>query len=476
MSTTTGLWAHLPGTHHGHFDVVVDLPTGPRQRRHVPDRPVRRRRRRRPGVVLPLLVILLGVTLTTIALQPEPAEAQAGTVTRLSGVTQVASGGRHGCARLSDGRARCWGDGTSGALGNGGNARSSHGTLVQNRAGTGPLTGVRQVATGDEHSCALLTNGQVRCWGANEHGQLGDGSVDPRTLPVAVRGNDGTSPLTRATAITAGGDNTCALLASRRVVCWGRDDRGQVGTEEPSPIRTYAWFVVTTDLVPVEGVTQLESGRHSTCARLVNGTASCWGVNDDGQLGIGTTSPIQGAVLVRSGPDAGNLGRVTSVSVGHDHACARLADGQARCWGDNEQGRLGDGTGSPRLYPTPVIAPTGTARLAGVKAIRAGAGSTCALLTGGGVRCWGYGVYGTLGNGTRGVVNLRPVPVRTPAGTADLGSATQLALGELTACVRLANGQARCWGYGDSGAAGNPTGGDEAFPLPVPVLQGPRPE
>ena len=473
MSTTTGLWAHLPGTHHGHFEVVVARPAGPGQRRPAPVRSARRQRRR-PGIALPLLVILAGVILTTIALQPEPAEAQAGTVTRMTGVTQVATGGRHGCARLSDGRARCWGDGTTGARGDGTRSRSYHGTLVRNAANSAPLTGIRQVATGDEHSCALLTSSRVVCWGANEKGQLGDATVNPRQLPVEVRDVTGQAALTGVSAISAGGDNTCAIVGGGGAVCWGADEQGQTGSTNISPFKNYAWVVRDLNGVRLSGLTQIETGRASSCARTAQGRAFCWGRNVEGQLGRGTTSTIVGATTVRTGPDAGPLTGISSVTVGVDHACARLSSGEARCWGSNQQGRLGDGTGSQRLHPAPVLARSGTAHLTGIQAVRAGNGTTCALLTSGGVRCWGYGVYGTMGNGTRNEVNLRATAVRNTANTGNLGSATQLALGELTACVRLADGQARCWGYGDLGAAGNDTGGDEAFALPVPVLQGPR--
>jgi alpha-tubulin suppressor-like RCC1 family protein len=461
MSTTTGRWTHLPGSHRGHFEVVVATHPAPLPRH---------RRPRRPGILLPLLVVLAGVLLCVVALQPAPAEARA--LPRLGGIAQVSTGVRHGCAVLTTGRVRCWGDGTTGALGFGGYASIPHGVPVRNPADTGALTGIRQVATGAEHSCAVRSTGGVLCWGADYLGQLGDGGTQGRPLPVPVKGPNGQALLTGAAAISAGGDNACALLRTGRVVCWGADGEGQVGGGELTPYSNHASYVVDEDGARLSGITQVDTGRFSSCARGANGQAWCWGNNEAGQLGVGTTLPRIGAVAVRAGPDAGPLRGISAVSTGANHACARLASGEARCWGNNQQGRLGDGTDGRRLFPVPVLAATGTRHLTRVTSIQAGAGATCALLATGGVRCWGNGVYGTMGNGTQVEVNLRAVAVRNAALTANLGSVTQITLGEITACARLTDGQARCWGFGGNGATGTGTNADEV-PRPRPLLQGP---
>src|SRR5262245_54749359 len=141
MSMNTALWAHLPGPVHGHVKVALaPTPHDPPPRGTLPA-PTPRRRRRVTRVIALLGLILIAL----LALEPDRAEAQVlSSTTRLTGATQVSTGARHGCARLSDGRARCWGDGASYALGNGSSAVSTHATLVRNPAGTGPLTGVKQ--------------------------------------------------------------------------------------------------------------------------------------------------------------------------------------------------------------------------------------------------------------------------------------------------------------------------------------------
>ena len=164
--------------------------------------------------------------------------------------------------------------------------------IVTNRAGGGPLTGVTQISQGGYHGCARLTNGQARCWGDNEDGQLGTGTVFPTTRPVVVRRQGGTA-LTGVVAIFAGVDTTCAQVTGGQVRCWGYDTSGQNGDgtigspdgrKVPTPVRNL------TNTGNLLNVTQLHMGGSHACVRLSNGEARCWGENGDGQLGNGGTT------------------------------------------------------------------------------------------------------------------------------------------------------------------------------------------
>jgi uncharacterized repeat protein (TIGR01451 family) len=241
-------------------------------------------------------------------------------------VVEVASAGFHHCARLSDGRVRCWGQNGSGQLGNGTTTSSSQPVPV-----TG-LTDAVQIAVGDSYSCAVRANGRIACWGDNEHGQLGDGTTTDRTTPVLVQG------LTGAVQVDADHLHTCAITSGQQAHCWGRNHRGQLGdgstTDRHTPVGT-----------GLTGAVQIGVGNEHSCARLVTGRVSCWGANDDGQLGNGSSNdvPVPVPVLVAGGA---LLAGAEDLAVGGYHACVagHGGPGTVSCWGDDEVGQLGNGS------------------------------------------------------------------------------------------------------------------------------------
>ena len=248
------------------------------------------------------------------------------------------------------------------------------------------------MTAGGFHTCALLGDGTVQCWGENDFGQLGNGTSDPvpgspttvNPTPVAVSG------ITSAVAVSAGGWHTCALLRDGTIQCWGQNTYGQLG--DGSPITRPAPGRSSTP-VTVTGITTaiaIEAGIFHTCALLADGTLRCWGRNDEGRLGNGTTADSSTPTIVSGIAPA-------AAAPGAEHACALLQDGTVRCWGDNNWGQLGNGSPAGATATTPATAVTG---ITTATAASSGAEHTCALLQDGSVQCWGRNTDGRLGNGT----------------------------------------------------------------------------
>jgi alpha-tubulin suppressor-like RCC1 family protein len=147
----------------------------------------------------------------------------------LTNVASLGAADNHTCAALSNGEARCWGDGTSGQLGNGVFNERHRPVRVKNGAGSASLTGVASISSAIDHACARLTNGQVRCWGSGSEGRLGDATPGPHALPVIVRTVSGPGALSGVTGLTTGDTHTCVVLGSGGVRCWGLNDSGQDG-------------------------------------------------------------------------------------------------------------------------------------------------------------------------------------------------------------------------------------------------------
>ena len=314
--------------------------------------------------------------------------------------------------------------------------------LVATPGMAGPVTAV---AAGGFHTCALTSGGGVSCWGSNDSGQLGDGTTAQRLTPVAVSGLS-----SGVTAVAAGGIHTCALTSGGGVVCWGANGSGQLGDG-----------TTTQRLTPVavsglsSGVTAVAAGADHTCALTSGGGVWCWGLNGNGQLGDGTTTPrlTLGAV---SGLSSG----VTAITAGYFHTCALTSGGGVVCWGANASGQLGDGTTTtPRLTP---VAVSGLS--SGVTAVAAGASHTCALTSGGGVVCWGCNAIGQLGDGTT-------TQRLTPGAVSGLSSGvTAVAAGDSHTCARTSGGGVVCWGYNANGQLGDGTTTDRLTPVAVSGL------
>jgi alpha-tubulin suppressor-like RCC1 family protein len=298
-----------------------------------------------------------------------------------------------------------------------------------------PVAGLQSataLAAGAVHTCAVTTSGGVKCWGGNILGQLGDGTTTDRWVPVDVSGL-----MSSVTALAAGQLHTCAATASGGVKCWGSNNRGQLG----DGTTTVRWTPV--DVIDLtSGATALVAGWNHTCALMTGGGVKCWGSNSAGQLGDGTTTDRWTPVDV-SGLTSG----VTALVAGSAQTCALTIDGGIKCWGYNYYGQLGDGTTTDRWTPVDVSGLT-----SGVTALAAGTLHTCAVTTGGGVKCWGDNSSAQLGDGT---ATDRWTPVDVSGLTSGVTALSEG--GGYHTCARMTSGGVKCWGSNSVGELGDGT-------------------
>jgi alpha-tubulin suppressor-like RCC1 family protein len=366
-------------------------------------------------------------------------------VSGLSGVTAIAVGEYHSCALLVGGTVKCWGLNTSGQLGNNSFLNAKVPVLVSG------VTNARAIALGARHSCALLVGGTVQCWGLNSSGQLGNNSLANAKVPVLVSGLSG------VTAIAGGTSHSCALVVGGTVECWGLNTSGQLGAVSVKPKTSSPVTKVPVQVSNLTGVTAIGAGTQYSCALLVDGSAQCWGLNSSGQLGNSSLTNANAPVPV-SGISGGT--GITALASGATHACALLGNGTVECWGDNEEGQLGNGTLNGSATPVAVIGVTGAI------AVDVGRHFSCALLVSATVDCWGYNLFGELGNGTIGGQS----PLAGPVG--DLTDVIALASGDHHTCALSVTATVACWGWNLHGELGNGSASASGSPLAVAGLTG----
>jgi alpha-tubulin suppressor-like RCC1 family protein len=469
----------------------------------------------------------------------------------LSGLTltQISSGGEHTCALSSAGAAYCWGDDTYGELGNS-TTSSVAGTYDAPVAvaTSGALSGktLTQVSAGQGFTCALDSTGIPYCWGNNSSGQLGNGTTTSNDVPVAIvpgaptgvtafpaaasavvywvapasfgiagstsgytataspggasctttsltctitgltngttytvtvvtnttAGNSSASTAATVTpwppeAIAAGGRESSCTIYSGKAYCWGDDSDGELGngvttaTAQLTPVAVY-----TGGVLAGVTLTQITMGYWHVCALASTGAVYCWGYDVDGELGNGTTSstPSNVPVLVSGGLT------FTQISAGQYSTCGVTSAGAVYCWGLGSSGQLGV-SGSTASSSTPVaVTATGTA-LAGRTIVQVAAGyyHTCALDSTGLVYCWGIDKYGQLGNNTTSTTAQPAATAVYTTGTPMAGRIiVQLAAGGQHTCALDSTGLVYCWGYGTNGQLGdNGTPTSQSVPASV---------
>lgn len=407
--------------------------------------------------------------------------ATAGTASRTRSITvrgayyadSIAVGAYHTCGVEADGTTSCWGFNRTRQL-------TSTEALVKwpkeidGQSFVAITTGSGTSGQPVSYTCGLQSDGDALCWGSHESGQLGydDG---PRTWDPNS-GNCNGSPVEAAYPVicaatptqTAGGgwrqvdagaNHTCAVTTGGVAFCWGRSTVGQLGSAaatescydlKDSSIGSFACILTP---VPVSGALtwrQVSAGDDFTCALTDAGAAYCWGLNNVGQLGNGTTANATAPTAVSGGP-------YRWVSAGRTHACAVTTGGTLRCWGSNNRGRLGDGSTANSMVPVTVAAPGDGSTWASVEA---GDPHTCAVTTTGRAFCWGGNANGALGDGT---TTDRVVPTAV----ATTRTFTAVGTGLDFTCGRSSNGIVFCWGNGNGGKVGNGSVQNTKYLTPV---------
>ncbi len=309
----------------------------------------------------------------------------------------------------------------------------------------GGITTAVSLSAGLYHTCAVLSGGTVQCWGYNGFGQLGNKSSGSSvTAPVTVSG------ITDATAIAGGFYHSCAVLAKGTVQCWGHNDRGQLGNGTTQDSVT----PVTVDGITT--ATAIAAGFSHTCAVLSTGGVQCWGDNAKGQLGGELAADAKPMVTVKG------ITMAKSVSLGDAHSCIVQSDGQIKCWGYNGRGQLGDGATTSTTTPV-TVGGINTA-----KVIDAGHNHACAILADNTVKCWGSNSKGQLGNATF-TAYLAPIAVEGMAGVRSIST------NDAHTCAAQDEGKVQCWGFNGMGQLGNGTKVDSATPIAVLGITAPVP-
>ncbi len=385
---------------------------------------------------------------------PDPADAAVAALPSAK-ATSLSVGAAHACALTTEGAVRCWGYSDKGEIGNGAPYDTTrHAVPVQV---TGLTAGVKVLSAGDDFSCVVTSAGGVKCWGNNDGGQLGtgivytDSSMQASNVPVDVKGIT-----SGATAVSAGGDHACAIVGSGSVKCWGHDEYGKLGNNSThSPGDDQPSFLPPVDVIGITNAVQISVGGGQSCAVLATGALKCWGSNTWGELGIGTEDPSK-----RVPVDVSALGTdVAYVAAGPRQTCVIMKTGALKCWGEGDSGDLGDGmTGIIRNVRLPgdvlgvsagatsisangfscavisgatkcwgksadlgygepgfeTYAPAAAAvgLESGSQRVEVGNAFACALTTAGAIECWGTNDAGNLGNGLTDAVRVsQPAPV-----------------------------------------------------------------
>jgi alpha-tubulin suppressor-like RCC1 family protein len=383
----------------------------------------------------------------------------------------LVAGGIHTCGLTGSGAAYCWGANGRGQLGDGSLTDSPTPVAVAGghtftTLGSGPAA---------YHTCGVTASGAAYCWGGNHHGELGDGSYENRSTPVAVSGG-----LTFITVAT-GEAHTCGRSSAGAYYCWGDDYYGQLGDGDnqaldPLPVSgmpravavaagghscavtsggsAYCWGGGSATPVAVSGglhFTAISVGSYHTCGLASTGPAHCWGLNRFGQLGDGSNMDAPTPVEVTGGLT------FNAVTAGFTHTCGITSAGAAYCWGQNMFGELGNGS------QTNASAPVAVSGGLTFSALAAGAYFTCGITSTGAAYCWGWNWGGQLGNGSSGFFeqSLSPVPV---LGGLEFSAVTT---GQYHTCGITTNGAAHCWGNNTEGQLGDGSFYEGLTPVPV---------
>ena len=429
------------------------------------------------SAVLTTIVVVIAL----LGVRHARAEMAGGVLTTPSGASTqaqarmryVAAGDKHTCVILYNGSVKCFGRGAEGQLGNGTGLDSGYstGSSVATTAAIelGLRRTARAIAVGSAHSCALLDNFAVKCWGLGAYGQLGyentmwrgDGANEMGdSLPEINLGTGRT-----ATAIAVGAEHSCALLDNFTVKCWGRSSYGQLGygntDSRGDGVSEMGDALPAINFGTGRTARAVAAGKNFTCALLDNFAVTCWGANTGGQLGLGDTTERMSPTALAA-IDFGSGRTARALSAGDDHVCAILDDGALVCWGAASSGALGSGSttdiGNEPGEMGSALAAVSLSTSETAIAVSAGKSHSCALLSNNTLKCFGNGADGRLGQNSQTTLGDSPSELGTALPAINLGTgrtALAVSAGAEHTCALLDNAALKCWGSGDSGRRGS---------------------
>lgn len=383
-------------------------------------------------------------------------------------VLAISAGRLHTCALLHGGTVKCWGENTRGQLGLGdtehrGDAPGEMGAhLPAVDLGTGKTA--TAIAAGASYTCALLSDGSVKCWGIDFGHTVGDepGEMGDNLLPIDL----GTGKIATAIAISHDTNVACALLRDGSFKCWGYGGTGALGTSNAEnrgddPGEMGDALPAVTLGAGKTSIAVATGGAH-TCALASDGSIKCWGLNLNGQLGIPLHDIPSPPVDALPAVDLGTGMKATAIAAGRVHTCATLDDGRVKCWGRNDFGQLGLGATTHEVGGRPDdmgdnLPPVDLGTGATATAIAAGYHHTCVRLSDGRVKCWGYNITGALGLGNLEWHGRGDFDMGDALPTVDLGTgktAEAITAGETHTCALLGDGSVKCWGDNTVGEIG----------------------
>jgi len=314
---------------------------------------------------------------------------------------QVSTSYYNTCILSDEGRVMCWGDGSKGQNGQGSwdtdNSRydrKSPGEVLLPWSSNAVM-----ISTGREFACSLLDDGSVYCWGNNNYGQLGDGTTTYSGLPREVL-----LPSDRfAISIDSGDYHSCAVLDNGEMYCWGRQDYGNMGTGKGNIASNNADFKIKIPVkveIPLDkSVSFMGVGEYHGCAVMTDNSLWCWGLNDHGEIGLGNTSSSNSEIIRKPMEiDMQFYNPIIAIDLGPESTCTLHDDGLLNCWGENQYGEVGNGLiGGDTSSPVPIQLDSGVT----ATGITSGSNFKCATASDGSIQCWGYNGNSELGDGTQ---------------------------------------------------------------------------
>lgn len=360
----------------------------------------------------------------------------------------ISLGNSHGCLVTSSGNVKCWGDNDHGQCGQDPSTSESVQSPTKVTTSASGLTAdVISLSAGDDHTCAIVSvdaaTTRTVCWGWNDAGRLGAATPAQSTTPVVVKN------LTDAVSVDAGGEYSCILTRSGQVKCWGRNNMGQMGNGAS------AWeAAIIPTVVPDEaGVLGMSVGRGTTCLVDSNRRVLCWGDNFYGSVGDNGTAPRDNAApplevcpmpcVTKPWPVLNLAADVSEIAGEQDTFCALRSSGKVHCWGKGDAQLLG----RPPTSGVDAEFPTAVSGLEPAVHLAIGGLQACAIIQTGAVKCWGSNQYGGLGSDDPSPDTITDVPVQV-SGLSN--GVIRIVSGYGFVCAVNSSGRVSCWGRGVS--------------------------